>query len=373
MKKATLSTSERIALIQSVGEDIVGLDELLSLLESDEDLVCYDGMEPSGRLHIAQGTMRAINTNKMIKAGFCFKFYVADWFAFLNNKLEGDLEKIHTAGEYFIEIWRSCGMDLGGVEFVWASELIKQDGYWELVMKTANNSTLKRILRCTQIMGRNEEEKLLASQILYPCMQATDIFMLKAQVAQLGMDQRKVNMLARTISEEIGMKKPIIVSNHMLMGLLKSNGNIADPIEKAISMKMSKSKPDSAIFMDDPKEEIHRKIMKAYCPEGIIELNPILEYCKYIIFESAHLKGREELLKNGFHIKRLEKFGGDVVYKTYEELEKDYSEKKLYPLDLKVAVIEYLNSLLEPVRKHFESNADAASLMEAVNGYNITR
>ncbi|PIV70708.1 tyrosine--tRNA ligase, partial [Candidatus Roizmanbacteria bacterium CG17_big_fil_post_rev_8_21_14_2_50_39_7] len=46
--------------------------------------------------------------------------------------------------------------------------------------------------------------------------------------------------------------------------------------------KMSKSNPDSAIFMTDTTEDIKRKINKAYCLEGDIKENPILEYCKYI-------------------------------------------------------------------------------------------
>ena len=51
-------------------------------------------------------------------------------------------------------------------------------------------------------------------------MQCADIFFLKADVCQLGMDQRKVNMLAREYAEAIAMKqKPVIVSHHMMMGL----------------------------------------------------------------------------------------------------------------------------------------------------------
>ena len=50
---------------------------------------------------------------------------------------------------------------------------------------------------------------------------------------------------------------------------------------------MSKSKPDTAIFMDDTEEDVNRKIKKAYCPEKQIEENPILEYCKFIVF-SVH-------------------------------------------------------------------------------------
>ena len=67
--------------------------------------------EPSGRIHIAQGLLRAINISKMIKAGVKFNVLVADWFAWMNNKLEGDLEKIKTVGEYSIEVWKACGLN----------------------------------------------------------------------------------------------------------------------------------------------------------------------------------------------------------------------------------------------------------------------
>jgi tyrosyl-tRNA synthetase len=42
--------------------------------------------------------MKAINVNKLTKAGCTFKFWVADWFAQLNNKMGGDLKKIQTVG-----------------------------------------------------------------------------------------------------------------------------------------------------------------------------------------------------------------------------------------------------------------------------------
>ncbi len=373
MKKDTLDIKERVELIESVAEEIVGFDELKSLLETDNPLICYDGMEPSGRLHIAQGILRSINTNKMIKAGFDFKLYIADWFAYLNNKLDGDLDKIQIAGKYFIEIWNSCGMNLDNVEFVWASDLVKKEGYWELVMRIANKTTLNRILRCTQIMGRSEGDKLQASQILYPCMQAADIFLLDVDVAQLGMDQRKVNMLARKVAEDLGFKKPAILSNHMLMGLLKPDSNINDPVERSISMKMSKSKPDSAIFMDDSKEEVSRKILKAYCPEGVVESNPVLEYCKYIIFQSNHLNGFEDILKDGFLIKRPEKWGGDISYESYDDLERDFVEKNLFPLDLKNAVSEFLNLLIDPVRVHLDEDKYAKELLDSVKSFSISR
>jgi len=292
-----MTTQEKIDLILSVakyGGEIVGVDELPKILESGEKLYTYDGFEPSGQMHIAQGVIRAINTNKMTKAGFTFRMWVADWFGYLNNKMGGDMDKIHTVGEYFIEIWKATGMDLDNVEFLWTSDFIGQKEYWETVMKVARSTTLKRILRTTEIMGRSESDSLLAAQIIYPCMQVTDIFkVMKCQVTQLGMDQRKVNMLARQVGPELGFWKPVVVSHGMLQGLGKPAPKDADPVTRAISMKMSKSKPDTAIFMTDTTEEINRKIMKAYCPEGVVEDNPVLDYCRQIIFESHHLKGQE--------------------------------------------------------------------------------
>ena len=186
--KSSEEIQNSINLIREVGEEIIGEDKLINLLSSDQDLITYDGFEPSGQMHIAQGIQRAINVNRMIKAGFKFKMFVADWFGYLNNKMGGDIVKIRTVGKYFIELWRASGMDLEGVEFIWTSDLMKDPSYWELVMKVAKANSLKRILKTTQIMWRSENDDFSAAQIFYPCMQTADVFKLGAQVTQLGMD-----------------------------------------------------------------------------------------------------------------------------------------------------------------------------------------
>ena len=136
---------------------------------------------------------------------------VADWFAQLNNKMGGDLKKIQTVGEYFVEVWKAVGMeDIGDkvhtlanrwamlpaaqsfrpalrplnivqVLFLSASEEINKsaDKYWTSVMDIARRNNLNRIIRCSQIMGRTDTDDLSAAQILYPCMQCADIFYLQ--------------------------------------------------------------------------------------------------------------------------------------------------------------------------------------------------
>ena len=109
---------------------------------------------------------------------------------------------------------------------------------------------------------------------------------------------------------------------------------------------MSKSDPDSAIFMTDSEEDVTRKIKKAWCPQGITEENPILEYFKYIIFEKC-----EKVI-----LTRPKKFGGDLKIQNYAGLEKLFKDKKIHPMDLKNCAAEYLNELLEPIRKKIGAN-----------------
>lgn len=73
---------------------------------------CYDGFEPSGRMHIAQGVYKSINVNKCTRAGCTFVFWVADWFALMNDKVGGELSKINIVGKYLIEVWKAAGMDM---------------------------------------------------------------------------------------------------------------------------------------------------------------------------------------------------------------------------------------------------------------------
>jgi tyrosyl-tRNA synthetase len=188
-------------------------------------------------------------------------------------------------------------------------------------------------------------------------------FHLGVDIAQLGMDQRKVNVLAREVAPKMGKKKPVAVHHHMLMGLSQPKDSGLSGADAAIAKKMSKSNPDSAIFMTDSADDIKRKFKKAYCPEGEVEDNPVLEYCKYIIFEKI----------DKFDVERPEKFGGNVSYKSYDELESDFVAKKLHPMDLKAGASKYIDQLIEPVRKHFETNKDAKALLEKVNSYKVTK
>lgn len=345
---AELSVEERAAILRSIAEDVQGGDRLEEMLRNKPHFRAYNGFEPSGRMHIAQALMTAINCNAITKAGGTMVLYIADLFAQLNHKMGGDLVKIREVGKYFIEVFKACGMDLEHVEFISNYDFVKehQKEYFELVNDIAAFSTLSRIKRTVTAMGRKEGDKLSLSQLLYPCMQATDVFMLNVDICQLGVDQRKVNMLALEYGNHVKRENPIILSHHMLMGL-KGKGN-----------KMSKSDPMSAIFVEDERDFIIEKMMKAHCPPQPEE-NPLFEYIKYIILRSTGY-----ITING------------KKYTDIKEVEADFptffaSEEATN--GFRMAVADAVDALIQPVRDHFKSTPELQELLKRVEQYRVTR
>lgn len=303
-------------------------DELVKLIKSGKKFVAYNGFEPSGRIHIAQALITVMNANTLINHGGKMIIYIADWFAKLNGKLDGDLDKIKKVGQYFIEVFKACGLNDSNTEFVWASEMMEKSSgtYLQRVINISEQFTLTRIKKCCTIMGKKEGEELNASQMLYPLMQCADIFELNngngVDICQLGNDQRKVNMLAREYAAKLKKRPPIILSHKMLMGL------------KGPKNKMSKSDPDNAIFMEDSKEEIEKKIMKAFCNDEIDD-NPIYEYIIFIL-----LRWFKELKLCGINYSEV-----DDITNAFPKMNKTL---------LKHDVCSYINQIVEPIRKHFE-------------------
>ena len=348
-------------------EEVITLEDLRRLLETEEHPIAYDGFEPSGLAHLPFGILRPIKLQDLLGAGCRFKLLLADWHAMINNKMGGDLEKIKKVGEYLLEVWKAAGIDLSKVEVVWASDQVADPEYWRLVINVAKNVTLKRILRALPIMGRVAGELEEAAQIFYPAMQVADIFYMRVDICQLGLDQRRANILARELAPKLGFKKPVAVHHHMLMGLqgpVKPAGFEDDRrMDLEIASKMSKSIPETSIFVHDDLETIRKKLQKAYCPPKTVEGNPILDYAKHIIFRKF----------DKLYIDRPSKYGGPVEYHSYEELEREYLEGKLHPMDLKMGVAEALEQLIKPIREHFEKDKHARELYEFVKEQEVTR
>jgi len=319
-------------------EEVITIEELEHLLEGHPK--GYVGLEPSGRVHLGTGLIIGNKVKDLMNHGVDMIVFLADWHAFINDKFGGDIEKIRLAGEYMKGVFDALRIN---PKYLWADELVSKKEYWEKVIRVAKRTTLKRVKRAMSIMGRKEDEaELDSSKIIYPFMQVSDIFHMDLDIALGGMDQRHAHMLARDVAEKLGYKKPVALHTVLLSGL-RGAGRM-DPIEA----KMSKSKEGSAIFVEDSPDEIKRKMKKAYCPPQA-EGNPVLQIVKHIIFAYYTKK---------FVVPRDERWGGDLVFESYEDLEKTYLKGELHPMDLKNAVAEELIRILKPVREFIEKNDD---------------
>lgn len=328
-----------LSRLESVVQEVITVDELRSL----DTAKGYCGFEPSGPLHIGTGLYWTNVFNLAVEAGIDMKILLADWHAAVNDKFDGNLEKIRRNAEYMKEGFISLGLS-PKVKFEYASDLVSSPDYWSLLLRVAKALTISRIKRALPIMGRSEEDADKdSSKLIYPMMQATDIFYMDLDVAFGGMDQRHVHMLARDIHKKVG-KKGFVAIHGPLISSLKG-GNRMDPLNK-----MSKSKADSAIFIHDTPDDISRKIRSAFCPERTVEGNPILQIFRNVIFNFYS--------DGGIQVGDREEYG------SYKDLEHDFVEGNIHPSDLKESLSSKITEILEPSKRYFQADQRRRELME---------
>lgn len=358
-----MTSPEKTNLITRNTEEILTRQELVRLVKSAAPLKHYIGFEISGKVHLGTGIACMAKVKDFADAGAITTIFLADWHAWMNEKLGGDFGVIgEVAAGYFKEALKASFLCIGGdpdkLEFVLGSDLYhNNDAYWQMVIGIAKHTSRARVARSISILGRKEGESGDFAKLIYPVMQAADIFALGANLVHAGTDQRKAHVIARhaashlkvdPLSDKTGRSiKPVAVHHHLLLGLGKPpiwpvpKGRKRELFE---SMKMSKSKPDSAVFIHDSPDEIRKKVMDAFCPPLEVAFNPILDWAKWMVFpQIAELK-----------INRAEKHGGPIRFTTYRELEKAYEEGKLHPEDLKIGMADWLIEFLKPARQYFE-------------------
>ncbi len=332
-----LDITEKVDLIlRPPTEEVVTQDELIELFKTNSSPKHYIGLEISGFLHLGSLISTGFKINDFTKAGVKCKIFLADWHTLINDKLGGDWETISKVSKYYQDAFKLVCPD---AEIVLGSKLYEEKTqYWTELVKFTKHMSIARTMRTLTIMGRSEDDKKIdVAKLLYPAMQAVDIHFLDVDIAHAGMDQRKIHMLVREIFPKMKWKVPVSVHHKLLPGLSKP----ADTSESQILSKMSKSDPNSGIFIHNTDEEIKKKISKAWCEEANIQNNPLLEIAKTVIFHEF----------NEMKVERPEKFGGNVSYSNYNQLETDFVEKKLHPGDLKQTVGNYLVEIISPIRE----------------------
>lgn len=321
-----MDLQEKLNLIHKNCAEIVTEEELKSLLETKKSPRVYTGYEPSGPVHIGHA-VTVMKLKDLEQSGFHVTILLADVHALLNKK--GTKEEI----DHQCLLWKKAMMALGlqNPSIVLGSEFQYEKEYIQDLHRLALRTTIRRGLRSMQEVAR-EIDNATVSQMLYPLMQVLDIKWLNLEAAQGGLEQRKIHMLARELfPSELNLSPPVCIHTPLITAL------------KGPGSKMSSSIPDSMISVTDSPNEIKSKIKEAYCPAKVVDDNPVLQIAQLIIFPSV----------NEFNITRPEKFGGDISFNSYDNLEYDYVKGNIHPLDLKKAVSNYLSDIFSPVKDLF--------------------
>jgi len=330
----TMTAAEKKALITRNLQETLGEDRIEEVLKT-RDLKVYWGTATTGKPHVAYFVAMS-KLADFLNAGCEVTVLFADLHAYLDNmKAPWDLLKLRT--EYYEHaikaMLESLGVPLEKLKFVRGTEFELTKEYTLDVYKLASLVTEHDARKAGAEVVKQVTHPLL-SGLLYPGLQALDEHYLGCDAQFGGVDQRKIFTYAEKYLPQLGYAKRAHLMNPMVPGLQGT--------------KMSSSDEDSKIDLLDSAGALKKKLKKAFCEPGNITDNGILSFCKYVIIPVA-LKGEV------FVIQRSEEHGGNASYSSYDDLEAAFAKEEIHPGDLKSSVERYMNDLLDPVRKKFET------------------
>ena len=326
-----MDIKKRLELIKRNTEEIVTLEELEELLKKKKKPVVYLGTAITGRPHIAY-FLWIHKLADFLKAGFKVKLLLADLHGALDNTPWDVLDARYNYYKKLMPLmFKSVGADVKNFEIVKGSDFQLKKEYISDVLKMSTFTTVRDCNKAaSEVVKFGDNPKL--SGLIYPIMQSLDEVYLKVDVQYGGLDQRKILMFARENLPKMGYERRVEIMTPMIPGL---EGG-----------KMSSSVESSKIDLLDDEKTVNEKIKRAYCKEGEVEGNGVLAFLKNVVIVIKQDSNKK------FIVERDEKFGGNLEFERYEDLEKMYANKELHPLDLKNALAKEVNNLLSIIRKN---------------------
>ncbi|MBI2548237.1 tyrosine--tRNA ligase [Candidatus Woesearchaeota archaeon] len=324
----------RLQLVMRNTQEIITVEELRELLTKKKHPRAYIGLATTGRVHLGY-YIPLMKVGDFLNADFEFIILLADIHAHLDDR-KSPFELLDLRVEYYKEVitamLESLHVDTKRLTFVRGSEFQLQKDYTLDMYRLAALNTFERCKRAAAGVVRFGEHPRL-SGFMYPLLQVLDEQYLDVDIQYGGIDQRKILAFARENLPLLGYKPRIEVMTPMLPGLTGT--------------KMSASDNKSKIDVIDDADAVKKKIQAAHCPVGVEE-NGVLAFVKQVIMVNKSDANER------FIVERSPKYGGNLSYENYDDLEKDYLAQRLHPMDLKNAVAKEINVLLELVRMHMK-------------------
>ncbi len=335
----TPEIQEKFDLITQDLEEVIGEEDILEIL-GERPFRIYLGSATTGKPHLGYFVW-VLKMADFLKAGCEVTLLFADLHAYLDN-MKSDWDQLEYRVEFYklviTKMLEIAGVDTKNLRYIKGTDFQLSEKYTLDLYRAAATTSLRDAKKAGAEVVKQVESPQISS-ILYPLLQALDEEYLQVDAQLGGSDQRKIFTYAREHLPRLGYKKRVHLMTPLIPGLTKTG-------------KMSSSEPNSKVDFDDSQEVVLDKVMKAFSVDKEVEGNGLLAICKYILFKVLTPKGES------FKVNREEKWGGDLSYDNYEDLEKDFVNGNLSSVDLKPAVAREVESLIAPIRELLEDNQE---------------
>ncbi|XP_017772453.1 PREDICTED: tyrosine--tRNA ligase, cytoplasmic [Nicrophorus vespilloides] len=328
-----LNPDQKYELLSRNLQEVLGEDKIKTILK-ERDLKIYWGTATTGKPHVAYFVPMS-KIADFLRAGAEVTILFADLHAYLDN-MKAPWELLALRTQYYEHsikaMLKSIGVSTEKLKFVKGTDYQLSKEYTLDVYRLSSVITEHDAKKAGAEVVKQVDHPLV-SGLLYPGLQALDEEYLKVDAQFGGIDQRKIFTFAEKYLPQLGYQKRAHLMNPMVPGLTGG--------------KMSSSEDESKIDLLDSPANVKKKLKKAFCEPGNITNNGVLSFVKHVVFP---LLAKDEK----FVVPRNADYGGDIEYDNFELLEAGFAKEEIHPGDLKTAVENYINRLLEPVRKVFE-------------------
>jgi tryptophanyl-tRNA synthetase len=294
----------------------------------------FSGVRPTDKLHIGN-YLGAIKQWLVFQEKSESVFCIVDLHGITTpyNPKTYQKEILDKAIEYL-----ACGLDPEKC-IIFVQSKVKEHAELAWILGTV--CQVGELQRMTQYKEKKQQHKSATAGLLnYPILMASDILLYRADVVPIGKDQVQHLELTRILAKRFNTKfgNTLIVPKPFLPKLGAKIMALNDP-----KKKMSKSMPETCLFLFDEPKNIKKKIMSAVTDTG-----------KTIKYDPKKKPGISNLL---------------TIYSLFadrpiKEIEKEFDGKGY--ADLKKSLIKLLINELDPLRKKRKELLNRPSYVEEI-------
>ncbi len=224
--------------------------------------ILVSGIKPSGRLHLGNYLGMAQNAVALQNSGKyrCF-YFLADL-----HSLTEEFKPEEKSGQLLevIADYIALGLDPEKSIIFQQSQV---SAHSELAWIFNTITPMGEMERMTQYKDKKslrQAESVNVGLFTYPALMAADILLYSPQVVPVGDDQSQHLELTRTIARKFNKKfGETFIEPKALMGAVPRVMSLKNP-----ARKMSKSEPETCLFLDDSPEVILEKVKRAATDSG---------------------------------------------------------------------------------------------------------